>query len=437
MPRRFLYEEIKKQINSRFVLGVLGLRRVGKSTLLKQILGELLGKEISPERIFYFSFDQKMTVKTPDALENVLEKYFSEILLERPPFLKKKVYIFIDEIQYIDFWQDIVKRYYDLSEKIKFFVTGSQSVILSGKSRESLAGRMFEYYLEPLCFDEFLMIAGKKINRQSQVGDVFEIAEKFPDLEKENYLKGGDLEKNAKEYLLGGQFPEILGEKNLKNKYIYLKEAIIGKILEKDIPKLYEIAKTASLEIMAEHLIENSGSLFEINNIARDAGISRLTAENYMEYLKRGYLIDVLYRYSKSGIKRGRILKKSYARSANFICALGNFESDFYETVPEIFGKVVETFAFGVLRNMAETRNYELSFFRKGDREIDFIVRDKNNILPTEVKFKENIKNSDYRFLIDYCRDKRISKGMIVTKNMAEKRKIGGIDIFLIPYYLL
>lgn len=436
MPKRFLSKEIEKQIGSRFIIGILGLRRVGKSTMLKQIIGKLLGRKINPSRIFYFSFDQKMAVKTPDTLENILEKYFSEILRERPPFLKKKVYIFIDEIQYIDFWQDIVKRYYDLSDKVKFFVTGSQSIILSGKSKESLAGRMFEYYLEPLRFDEFLMIANKKVIRQNYVNDVFEIDKIFPRLEKENYIKGGDLENNAREYLLSGQFPEVLKERNIRNRHIYIKEAVIGKILERDIPKLYEIAKAAPLKAAAEHLTENSGSLFEVNNIAREVGISRLTAESYLEYLKKGYIIDVLYRYSKSKIKRGRLLKKSYAHSVNFICALGNFESGFYNKAPETFGKVVETFIFGVLRNMKEARNYDLSFFRKGDREIDFIVRNKNELLPIEVKFKENIRRMDFEFLVDYCRGKKISRGIVITKNLAEKRNVKGVNIFFTPFYL-
>lgn len=435
MPKRFLYQEIEKQTKSRFVLGILGLRRVGKSTIMKQVIGKLLDEKIDSTRILYFSFDQKMIIKSSNALENILEKYFSEILEEKPSLLKKKVYIFIDEIQYIDFWQDIIKRYYDLSEKIKFFVTGSQSIILSGKSRESLAGRMFEFYLEPLCFDEFLMIAGKKTVRQIYLDDVFKIAKIFSKIEKENYIAGEKLQKDAQEYLLSGQFPEILKEKNIKNKYTYIKESVIGKILEKDIPKLYEVSKVDCLKIEAEHLIENSGSLFELNNISQEAGISRLTAESYLEYFKKGYLVDVLYRYSKSKIKKGRLFKKSYAHSVNFICALKNLENNFYNKIPEVFGGVAETFIFGVLRNKSEKYNYDLSFFRKGKKEIDFIVRSKNELLPIEVKFKENIRNSDFKFLVEYCLEKKIKNGIVVTKNLAEKKNINGVEIFFVPFY--
>ncbi|MCK5510264.1 ATP-binding protein [Candidatus Parcubacteria bacterium] len=435
MPKRFLHKEISKQINSRFVLGILGLRRVGKSTLLKQIICRLLERKINPIRIFYFSFDQDMVIKTADALESCLTGYFSEILEEKPSLLKKPVYIFIDEIQYIDFWQDVIKRYYDLSPKIKFFITGSQSIILSGKSKESLAGRMYEYYLEPLCFDEFLLIANKKIIRKNYINDVFAAAATFTALAKENYSAGRAIEKNAKEYLLAGQFPEIAKIKNIKDKYYYIKESIIGKILEKDIPQFYEITKVANLKIMAEHLIENSSSLFAVNNIARNVGINRLTAESYFTYLEKGYLINTLYRHTKSKIKQGRLLKKSYAHSINFICALGGWKDDYYNEVPGVFGKVVETYVFNVFKNMAVKHNYDLSFFSQGNKEIDFIIRNRNKICPIEVKFKTNILNSDFKYLVDYCCDKKIKHGIVVTKNLIEKRNIRGVNILFVPFY--
>ena len=432
--KRFLYKEIKEQIHSRFIISLLGLRRVGKSTILKQIIAKLLAGKTNPKQILYFSFDQKLITKNEDALEKLLETYFEKILKEKVPFLKNKVFIILDEVQYIDFWQDIIKRYYDLNPKIKFFITGSQSIALLGKSRESLAGRIFEFYLEPLSFAEFALLFKKK-KAKNYLKNLFEIENIFGDLEKDNYSMGHYLKKDVTDYLLFGQFPELNKEKDLKNKYQYIKEAVIGKILEIDIPRIFKVNKVSHLKIMAEHLIENSGSLFELNNIGRDIGINRFTCENFFQYFKNGYLLDVLYRYSKSKIKSGRTLKKAYTCSTNFISSLRGMEEDFHEKAPEVFGRVVETFIFNYLKTYCQKSRFDLSFFRKGSKEIDFIIRNENKILPIEVKFKENIRNSDFKFLVDYSVSKKIKKALLVTKDLIKKEKNNEVEIYFIPFY--
>lgn len=438
-PKRSLYQKLEKQLNNRLILSILGLRRLGKSTLLKQLIGHLIRKKINPKRIFYFSFDQKMIIKTPDVLEEAIEKYFQEILVQVPSTIKQKVYILLDEIQYIDYWQDIIKRYYDMSSNIKFILTGSQSAILKSKSKESLAGRILEYKLNPLSFDEFLNISTLKVTRDNYLANAFKIQENFPKILQENYIKGTNLEKLSKIYLMYGQFPELAQPNNflLKDKYNYIRESIIGKILEKDIPMLFEIEKVAFLKIIAQHLIENSSSLMETKNLARDLGLNRITTENYLEYLKLGLIIDILYRYSKSKIKQGRLLKKTYTLSPNFICALGRLEEIFYNKAPEVFGKIIETHVFNKLNQQAKKFDYDLSFFRQREKEIDFILANKNSILPIEVKFKANIRQSDYNFLIEYCRDKKINHAILITKNLLEKKKINNITLFFIPYYFL
>ena len=162
-PARDLFSVLEANLEHPLMLNIVGLRRVGKSTILKQLIGKLLHQNVKPINIFYFLFDYASQIKKPEFLDEVLSAYFSGILGKPNLSLEERSYVFLDEIQYIDDWQAVVKKYYDLSgKKVKFILTGSQSVLLKGKSKESLAGRIFDFYLPPLSFLEFLKIIRKK-----------------------------------------------------------------------------------------------------------------------------------------------------------------------------------------------------------------------------------------------------------------------------------
>ncbi|MFA5072026.1 MAG: AAA family ATPase, partial [Candidatus Pacearchaeota archaeon] len=139
---RDLYFELEKNMEQPLALSILGLRRVGKSTILKQLINKLFAKGEDSKRVFYYLFDDLEQINTSENLDALLNMYFEQILQEPLHALSSPVYIFFDEIQYVPDWQTILKRYYDLSEKkIKFIISGSQSVLLEGKNKETMAGR--------------------------------------------------------------------------------------------------------------------------------------------------------------------------------------------------------------------------------------------------------------------------------------------------------
>lgn len=164
LPKRELFSVIEDNLEHSLMLNIVGLRRVGKSTIMRQVIGSLLDQKIKPTNIFYFLFDYSSQIQRPEFLDEVLSVYFKEVINKPSLSLNERVYVLLDEIQYIDDWQSILKRYYDLSgKKIKFIITGSQSVLLKGKYRESLAGRVFDYYLPPLSFREFIKINEEEV----------------------------------------------------------------------------------------------------------------------------------------------------------------------------------------------------------------------------------------------------------------------------------
>jgi len=438
LARRDLFQKLEENLDHSLILNIIGLRRVGKSTILKQLIALLLKRKVKPANIFYFLFDYTSQIKTAEFLEEVLTTYFNEVIKKPYTNLDERVYILLDEIQYIDNWQSVLKKFYDLSnKKIKFITTGSQSVLLKGKYRESLAGRIFDYYLPPLSFREFIIINKEKIKLPDRF-DLFDLADNNLKIIDYNLKHGGEIAALAREYMIAGQFPQSreLGSEEAKHEYIM--ESVIGKVLD-DCIRIFKIEKSEEFKLTTYQLIKNISSVFELKNIGQEIAVSQVTLDKYFEYLKESFIVDVLYKYHKSLIKRGRILKKLYIPCANFYPALNRYNERHIEEVPDAFGKLVENLVFNVLEQKYENNPLlsNLSFYRDGAKEIDFIVAKDGDFLPIEVKFSNNINFKEFLVLTDYVKTKKTGYGIVVTKDELSKKEINGQTLYLIPYYLI
>jgi uncharacterized protein len=419
---------------------IVGIRRVGKSTLLRQLIAHLLESKESSKNIFYFLFDYSSQVQKPEFLEEVLSFYLAEVL-NNPAMIfaeAESVYILLDEIQYIDNWQSVIKKYYDLSGKrIKFIVTGSQSMLLKGKHRESLAGRIFDFYLPPMSFREFLYINKEEVETVEPFS-LTEIPQKFGTLEQFDIYSGKRLSELGPEYITTGQFPESRKLPTQASRHEYIVEAVLGKILE-DCIRVFRIEKTDEFKLFTKHLLNNISSVFELSNVGREVEISKKTLEKYLGFLKESYVLDVLYKYHKSLVKRGRILKKLYTPCVNFTCALNQYDQNHLDKAPEAFGKIIENMVYNVLHAKYTGNSVQeaVSFWRQGEKEIDFLVMDNLRQIPVEVKFSNNINFKDLMPMTEYLIKKDLDFGIVVTKNELVKHAVKGKTLFYIPYYLV
>jgi len=434
--RRKIFDIINADLQKNLVLMITGLRRTGKSTIVRQLIARLLENGIDAKNILYFPFDKYALDKSPEALETLIKMYLERGIRKKIFEIDCKVYLFVDEIQYVDYWQDIVKRYYDQNKNLKFILTGSQSTKLKGKSKESLAGRVIEYHLPVLDYGEYLEISEEECSFQP-AWDFNFLREGYEDLYAYHYRFGVELEARMPAYLCYGQFPEIaLQRDDLKFGYEYIKESVLGKILEQDLPNHYGIERVQPFKDMAHHLLTNSGSIFQIKNIGSELGIAKATAEKYLFYLKEGFLIEVLYKYLKSNIKKGRALKKVYATSTNFIAAINKFQLDYYNNVPNVFGKLIETYVWQRLVKRFE----DLALWKSGDQEVDFVIPampGNGHMLLVEVKFTSRIRNDELKYILSLAGKKKCSQILLVTKDKLDKKVMSGVETYFIPYYLM
>jgi hypothetical protein len=434
--QRKLFFDLVKYLPERQIISIVGLRRTGKTILLKQLIQHLIEREnVKTDNILFLSFDEALVTKKV-TLKNYLDVFLLDILKKETNGTK---YIFLDEIQYIEKWQHILKRYYDTELNIKFVISGSSSLFLQKKTTESLAGRIYEFKLCPLSFEEFLELADEKSVLLTEYRKYsLPIGQSIPTHSKTEYDiflagNGSVLSGLFEEYLLYYQFPEMVLQKDLDKVRKYISESVYKKTIEYDIPKLFGVEKIDELKFLFQLLVNENGSLLEFKTISSEAGIEENTLKKYISYFQKSFLVNLIYNYSKSFRKSKRLQKKEYIASPNFFTA---FRSDWTENQTlrsEYFGILVETYIYNLLK---EKYQY-ISFYRKGQEEVDFVASNdyRNSGAHTliEVKYTREIKWNDIKFI------DKIAKKIFKTKYLIYSNQEFKIDEnkLIIPCFLI
>lgn len=417
-PHRNIYPEIKNRIlNSPLITAVTGLRRIGKTTIVKQVINDLLVKGTEKNRIIYFSFEEFTLFKTPNLLTEIIEFQVKNIV-DGP------IYFFLDEIQYVDFWNAILKKYADLLPRLKFTVIGSSSLFIKTKALESLAGRIQETVMKPLGFSEYL-----RINKKIEIPK--------PLLLKTEGLKSytEQLTFNFNDYLAFGEFPFLPNLPEWEEKREYVLSLVIGKILEQDLPKLQRIVRAEEMITLGNVLIEGSSQLVELRNLAADLGISRTTLSAYLMLLEKSNIVAELFNKGSGFRTRSTRQRKIYSQSVNAVVmknTLGPGSESFFLKA----GQIIETFVYNYLRN--NSTNDIFLWRHKQVHEVDFLIVNPEGILPLEVKYQPQIRPGDLKSLVYFCQKQKLKRAVVVTKDKeGEETAASDIKIQFIPAYYL
>lgn len=388
--KRDLFDELIKHLDARQTIGIIGLRRTGKTVLLKQVIDLLIKERVARDRILYFSFDDEMA-----SLEEVINEFQSRIGTDI--IGAGKLYVFLDEIQKLEGWQDQVKYYYDTYPEMKFFVSGSSSLFLKTKAEESLAGRIFLYHLPVLSFTEFLRLKGEK--------DLI----KKPDMFKENL-------KEQMLLYIRRQLPELVtADESFIDMYL---ESIFCKMIYEDLPKVFPIEYNDLLKQLVKIVASNPGIVTDYATLANDLGINRKTITKYISYLERGFLIQKCYNYSKNRLTTEKKMKRLYLTNSTLLFHLAEYPD---------FGRIVE--------NLVINSSQAQFFWRKGTVEVDCVLVKNDDIMPIECKYRNNIRKKDIKGLMKFLDKFEIDTGYVVTKDKDSDEIVDDKRIVYIPLW--
>jgi len=419
--KRFAFDNLKLFLEKQLIVSIVGLRRTGKTTILKQLISKLLLTSFKPKNIFFYTFSS-----IDNDLKSVLDCYFDKIL-QTTVQKAEKTYLFLDELQYSENWQEQLKLIYDANPKIHIFISGSSSLDLHKQTKESLAGRLIDFYLEPLGFKEYLFLKyKKKFNKVDFSNLHFTDCKK---LEAQTSLYQDDFEI----YLNQGEFPQLVNEKKREVVRLYLKNAILDKILGGDI-QLFEVNKLKEFRLLYKTLAQQTGQMINKSNISRDLQINLATVNRYLAIQEKAFLIKTTDNYLRSIRSREKSFKKVFLTSVNL--ALQMLEIEDFNSLPfeDYKGHLFETYVFNQVQR---TCSKNVFFYFKNQKEIDIVIESGADKIPIEVKFKDNLKRTDLNHLIAFAKKHNSKYGILVYKGALEKIKRQGVIVYLLPYYLV
>jgi predicted AAA+ superfamily ATPase len=378
MFERTLYKALKSHLAERPATVITGMRRVGKSTLLRQLLDNVPGKNkiyLDLERM-----ENRLIFKqsTNREMELFLETMGVDVT--------KKCTIALDEIQLLPEIVSVMKYWYD-TYRTKFIVTGSSSFYLKNRFSESLAGRKQIFELTPLSFDEFLRFKGIEVDKKFSF---YSYLEGFYNLYKSHY----------NEFIRFGGFPEVTLIGKTASKKAMLQD-ILNAYIDMDVKILSDYTLNDELYRLIRLLSARVGSKMDASKLASVAGINRNKIANYLNLFEQTYFLTKLTPFSNNTDKEISQQPKYYFSDSGLLNLMEEQET----------GKIFENTVINQFMRLNKSVNY---YQKKSGQEIDLIWKEN-----CAVEIKTTVTQSDAALLSSRSKSLGLKKQILVGLNPA------------------
>jgi hypothetical protein len=359
------------------VIVLTGLRRVGKTTIMYQLMDKLLDTT-NPLNILYFTFDYG-----PAELVSVLDSYQK---ITGVDWKRNKIFVFLDEIQILDNWGSQIKVLHDSMPNIRFIISGSASLQLERSAMHNLAGRHFLIDVPVLSLKEYYSLKHDKVINNTR-------------------LYYDEISSDIDEYITK-PFPELAKVTDRVRAYEYINESIVSKVISLDLSKEFDNVDISMLNSLTEIFYSDPGMILNVDSLSRTLAKRKQEVERHIYMLEFSKLIRIIKNYRPSMVSESRKLRKVYPYDISLAIAKNPSLDN---------GRITETLIISRL----EIKRY----WREGTREVDALFGEGKNMLPIEIKASDNFKE-DYKKDLNYFIEKFKSKSGLLLYN--GKRKIEG-----------
>ena len=359
--RRAVVDEIERYLHTDDVIVLHGARQVGKTSILMYLQDQLA---VQGQRTTYLDLEDSRLVAV---LDRGVEEFLRYLQEEGADLTAAKaggkLFVLIDEVQYLDNPSSFMKLIADHHRYLKLIVSGSSSFEMKSKFRDSLVGRTVDFEIYPLSFRE--MLAFREV----------------PFTPSSTFTEKKTLELQALyvEYALYGGYPKIVltPEVDMKERYL---QQIIDTYVRKDIRDLAEIRDVTKFNRLLEALASQSGGLLNIAELSNTCALARPSVERYLFLLEQTYIIRLVRPFSRN--LRSEISKMPKV----FLCDTGLMQMLWLKRLQcEVVGPVFETSIYAEL--LKRYGSQQVGYWRTAARrEIDFVVRQPETTLLIEAK---------------------------------------------------
>lgn len=397
--RREVNIPIKVPINR--AITIIGPRRAGKTYLMYQLISELL-KTVNKEQIIYINLEKSgFSILNYNDLDLMLESFYELYPMNKD----KEVYLFLDEIQNVLEWERFVRTCLD--NRIKVYISGSSSKMLSKEIATSMRGRTLTYQIFPFSFREFLK--AKKI----------EIPLHFSSREKALIIN------SFREYFKYGGYPETIV-------YSQEREKILSEILEvtiyKDVIERAKVRNIKAMKILIDSIIVSKEfSVNKFYNYLKSMGIKagKNVLYQYINYLNDAFFSFMLRKFSYSYIKAEQSIPKPYIIDNGFF-SIKNFEDK---------SKLMENLIFIEFLRRGE----DISYYSDGAGEVDFLTkkgRKVKSLIQASYDITDfNTKEREVKPLIKFGEELGCKNLFVITWDYENEEVIKGKKIIFTPLW--
>ncbi|MBN1166320.1 MAG: ATP-binding protein [Methanospirillaceae archaeon] len=390
----------EKYMRGKEIVIITGIRRSGKSTVLKLIANRY--KDQGENTLFINFEDIRLSDISPDNyqdIENIAIELFSA---------KKKTVFFFDEIQYAPLWERWLNNLHFKGYKV--YVTGSNASILGREIATSLTGRNVVLDMYPFSFREYLILKGV-------------------DVPAVTYLtshKSAEILHYFKFYLEYGGFPEVLKEVNIELSGYYFND-----IIKRDIQNRNQIRERTGLERLATYLATNSGSVFTYTTLRNVTGIkSNNTISQYLDYFRDSYLFYTLPAFYFSLKRQAQASSKVYSGDNSFLTTVSFSFSENAE-------QKLENLLYLHLRQSKKGASLFYHTGKKSGKECDFLIMNSTSVISaiqisSDIR-SEKTKAREIAGLLDALHEYRLRQGYILTLDCDGKEEAAGKEIIITP----
>lgn len=405
---RELLKDIEQWLERKEILGFIGVRRSGKTTLMSILINRLSSK-IPPKNILFVKCDDDRVTK--ENLINDVIKSYRELI--NP---KGKIFVFIDEVQEVDNWENTLKRIYDLEKDLKLIISGSNFSMLKEDFSYKLAGRIAYFEVYPLSFQEFLKT---KLTISDEISA---------------YSRKNEIKHHLFEYMELGGFPEVVLENDPSTKKQLL-QFYFDTIIYRDIIKKRGIRNAVKMEKMVNLLLQNISNPMNFSKIGKNISLSVDTVGGYAANLNDAYLVFNVPIFSYSVKAQEINPKKIYCIDSGIRNIKGfRFSRD--------YGRIAENIVFIELKRRYFSDPLSRIFYwhNKNQKETDFL-------LMKELKIREafqvcwdisqpEVKKREVEGLLCALNEFDLESGLIITEDYEGEEIIGDKKITYMPLWL-
>jgi len=407
--KRDILKDLRNDLDKKEMAFLIGPRQSGKTTLMKVLQRELEEKN---ERTLFLSLDFEYDREYFTSQQNLIKKIELEIG-------KKRGFVFIDEIQRKENAGLFLKGIHDLGLPYKFIVSGSGSVDLKAKIKESMVGRKRIYELYPISLMEFINFK-TDYRYEGNLVDFFS-------------LEKSKLDQLLSEYLNFGGYPRVILETQLRDKIRTIDEIYQG-YLEKDIVYLLKVEKIDAFGSLMKTLADQIGKLINYSEISNTLGISLPTLRNYLWYAEKTFILQRVTPYFRN-------IRNEISKSPTvyfYDTGLRNYSLGIFGQLirQDDLGFLFQNLIFLILREKLRWTNAETHYWRsKSGAEIDFAIDLGRKVIPVEVKYRDFSQAVIPRSFNSFIEKYAPERCLIINKNLKTTVNVKGCKVLFLTIW--